>query len=243
MVARAALVLLALVAIPSCGSRTGPDPQEVVAEHLTEVLAAAESDDPAEALALERWLAEDPDRQVRAMAAEVLGRPEPMASTVEALAGALRDSDPLVRTAAALALQRAAPERAVQEALRTGPSDPSDRAAWAAVRLGELEEGDPRRVEAAATLLALVDEALDPLVRARALEALGRVGPPVAARGAARALEDDHWEVRAAAAGALARLAPRESETILRRLAEDDQHRTVRQRARQALKEIEPARP
>lgn len=242
MVARAALVLLALVAIPSCGSRTGPDPQELLAERLTEVLAAAESGDPAEALALERWLAEDPDRQVRAMAAEVLGRPEPMDSTVEALAGGLRDSDPLVRTAAALALSRAAPERALQEALRTGPSDPSDRAAWSAALLGELERGDPRRTEAAATLLALAEEAPDPLIRARALESLGRVGPPLVARAAARALEDDHWEVRAAAAGALARLAPQEAETALRRLATGDPHETVRQRARQALDEVEPPR-
>jgi HEAT repeat protein len=177
----------------------------------------------------------DPVPQVRAEAAELLGRPGAGPGAVEALARAMRDSDALVRSLAGIGLVRADPERALLEALRTGPSDPPDRAAWAAMTLGRpgLEEGGS--AEASLALAALAGGTGDAPARARALEALGGPGRPAVREVPERALGDESWEVRAAAAGALARLQGEAARPRLRDLAAGDPHETVRNRARAAL--------
>jgi HEAT repeat protein len=233
---RAILAILAVMAIPRCSGNSGPDPQGFLAERTTEVLETAEEDGPESTERLVGWLAGDPDRRVRALAAEALGRREATGAATEALAASLRDGDPLVRSAAAMSMAQVAPERALVEALRTGPHDPPDRAAWA---VAVLEEGidDESRGAAALTLAAIVDGAGDPAVRSRALEALGRMGAPSAARVVQRAMDDTSWEVRASAVGALARIVGPEARRALMRVAESDPHPTVRRRARQAIEE------
>jgi HEAT repeat protein len=237
-VCRVALALLALVAISSCTGRTGPDPQEFVAGRLTELQAWAGEAGPSGTGRLERCSEADPVPQVRAEAAELLGRPGAGPGAIEALAEAMRDSDALVRSLAGIGLVRADSERALLEALRTGPADPPDRAAWAALTLGRPDSGDRRGAEAALALTALARGSGDGPARARALEALGRLGRSVAREVPERALGDESWEVRAAAAGALARLQGESARDGLRGLAEGDPHETVRNRARAALKEL-----
>lgn len=209
-----------------------------MARRLTELQAWAGKDGPSGTGRLERCSEADPVPQVRAEAAELLGRPGAGQGAVEALANAMRDSDALVRSLAGIGLARADPERALLEALRTGPADPPDRAAWAALLLGRMEPDDERVPEALLTLAALARGSGDAPARARALEALGRLGGSVARDLPVPALGDESWEVRAAAAGALARLQGEAARDRLDDLAAGDSHETVRNRAHAALDEL-----
>jgi HEAT repeat protein len=157
----------------------------------------------------------DPEGEVRAAAAESLGRIGPLeptvAEAVKALARGLADREWRVCHASAEALGRyeSAARAALPELVRALDSRPKGRserldalARCAAIdALGRL---GPAAAEAAPALTRLLADQ-KPVVRCAAAEALGRIGPAAAPAQAALelALKDDSGDVRTAAAEAL----------------------------------------
>ncbi|MCE6996250.1 fumarate reductase/succinate dehydrogenase flavoprotein subunit [Saccharothrix sp. S26] len=167
--------------------------------------------------ALRRALEESPARSV---ALEVLWALK--LGTAEVYAAALADADHEVRSAALRGLVSLR-ERWLVESLAGDPR--RELRVEVAKGLGSL--GDRG---AAATLGVLADDG-DPLVRAAALEAAGRIGRPAVLQPAARtAATDPAWQVRVGAAWALD-----EPEAVLPLLADGDSD--VRKAAVRALAE------
>ncbi len=117
----------------------------------------------------------------------------------------------------------------------------NEEAGWTALALEALALRRGQARSALAAILEVVEDA-DPVVRARAVLALGRIGSaeePVL-RACRTHLRDNNAEVRAAAARSLGWFGPQAHAAIpeLRNLL-DDRDPVVRDRAKQALQRIE----
>jgi HEAT repeat protein/beta-lactamase regulating signal transducer with metallopeptidase domain len=161
-----------------------------------------------------RGVLEDPDRDVRRAAEEVLGlrppsrnlefpstRPEPATlSELEELGDGLSDPDATARLAAARALGNLADSRSVNVLARHLDDADDDVRQAVAAALGHT--GDPRAVPA---LVAAWPDP-DPDVRARIVSGLGEVGDPAGTDVVLEGLRDRDVDVRSTAAEALGRL-------------------------------------
>ncbi len=198
------------------------DPSARVRERARDALADRSAAEDLEVLAREGL--RRPEPEARRRAADLLARAGPRAAPAgEALADALRDRDPLVREAAAAALGA------------TGHRGQAPAVAAALAR-----EGTPEVAGALLRALAALDpegasrEAARVLARERegppclaALAHLGRVDPPAAEAASAGLLRHPRWEVRLAAAEALAALGsgPPAVEALLAALRREKRRR------------------
>ncbi|MFQ6015580.1 MAG: HEAT repeat domain-containing protein [Anaerolineae bacterium] len=165
---------------------------------------------------------------VRWRVAEALGRiGHPQA--VEALVGALHDSDWHIRDRAALALGNIRDPHALEplvRALRDADWRVRDRAAAA---LGKM--GDARAV--APLIQALHDDDED--VRLRVTAVLGKIGDAQAVQPLIEALHDTDWRVRQEAANVLAKIGREAMEPLIGALCSED--KDVAWRAAKALRQ------
>jgi HEAT repeat protein len=143
-------------------------------------------------------LLEEPEAQVRCMAAERLGHVGD-AVAVEPLARALQDHDPSVRKAAAWSLGTLGDPRAIPLLMNVLDDPNTARREDAVEKLGKAGKGDERVFQR----LILELSASDAGVRARAAQVLGKTGDPRAVNGLRSALNDSLLEVRKAAVEAL----------------------------------------
>lgn len=159
---------------------------------------------PADALPAIAGRLGDADAEVRAQAADTLGRFG--AAAVAALLPACDDPEPRVRASTASAFRAIGPAaREAAPALRAHLTDAAPTVRLnAAAALGAVGADDAATIAALARAL---DDS-DHTVRWGAAQALGRLGPAAAAAGSAleRARSDTHLLVRAAAADTLTRL-------------------------------------
>ena len=185
----------------------------------------AEMGDPRAAAFLVRALKEG-SNLVTADTLVKLGPP-----AVEALAGALKDSDENVRWSCALALGEIRDKRAV-EALVGALKDNSSRVRWVVVEsLGKI---DDKKATSALTEV-LGDE--DKYVREFAAKALGKIGDKSAIKALNDALGDSIWQVRWSVAHALGEIGGREAIEPLIESLKDKEYR-VRRAVAGALNKI-----
>ncbi len=175
---------------------------------------------------------QDGAKEKRVVAVNVLGEIDDPA-VLKPLQSALRDADPLVRTAAAYALAKAGCRPAAPNLVAALKDNERNVRLAAAVALGTL--GDAQTVEPLIKLLTDKDWE----VRGAVLEALGKLGDTRAFQSVAARLEDKDQEVRESAAEALGRVG---NESIVEKLVLTmvDAHSGVRQAAARALTRISP---
>ena len=180
----------------------------------------------------------DKSARVREAAATALGRLEgDAAKAVPELKAALKDPQPVVRSAAAEALRRIAVDKEaaedvasalpeLEQLLKDRDADHLGRAA-AALAIGQV--GAPAAVAAVGTLAdAAADDKAPADVRRAAAEALGRLGADAGAAagrlGSVLSAGDAPPEVRRAAAGALDRFGPAAKPALaaLKKSVDDD---------------------
>jgi len=157
----------------------------------------------------------DKDKDVRADAAEALGKIEDPRA-VEPLIQALKDKDEDVRTDAAEALGKIGDPRAVEPLLQALNDKDEYVRIHAAEALGKI--GDPRAVEP--LLQALNDK--DDRIPGCAAEALGKIGDPRAAEPLIQALEGKSTVQQWEAIEALGNLGDERAIVPLIKLIKDD---------------------
>jgi HEAT repeat protein len=157
--------------------------------------------------------------------AGLLRRADPR--SVPALQRALRGDDRVARRLAAAALVAVGAAEALRGMVLSGSSQTRRAAIW-----GLAELGDPAD---AGRLVSVLLNGEDPLVRARAAAALGRLGAAWAVVALVTALDDAHPRVRANAATALGALGGGQEAL---RAATSDPHRDVRDAATAALRRM-----
>jgi HEAT repeat protein len=187
---------------------------------------------------------DDPVPGVRAAAAQALGvmtRPVAAAAgcedAVRGLAGALHDEEPVVRAAAARALGRAGrtEHAAALAALAGAPGSPPDVAAAAIHALAEMGRAEPG-------VLARAAGHPDPEVVKEAVAAAARLPARAAAELLLSAAGHARWDVRRAAARALATRGEPGLARAVRRLLESEQDPMVVEALGEALRALEGRR-
>lgn len=174
-----------------------------------------------------RALLSDPVGVVRAQAAE-WASDHPSVEILDRLIDLLADPVPLARSSAHDALVRIGAPAAVRLVARIGDL-PADHRAGALLLARTLP--DPRFAEAAQWMAG--DR--DPIVRSRALSLLGALALPETEAVVLAHLQDDDGETRAAAARALAAVAPRTAVRRLPVLLQDAEY-VVRRAAAEGLR-------
>ncbi len=154
-------------------------------------------------------------------------------TAVKPMQGLLRDPDPLVRSAAVYAFERANFQEAIATLIPVLKDTARNVRLAAALALGSV--GDAQAVE---PLIKLLDDK-DWEIRRAALESLGKLGDTRAFPSVARHLDDMDKEVREVAADALGTVG---NESIVEKLVFTmvDAHSGVRQAAARALARIYP---
>lgn len=166
----------------------------------------------------------DPDSLVRLRAAQALGGLE-HDDALSALVGGLQDPDPGVQRAAIEALARRGSPGLARRVAGAMTTKSGESSAEVLLRMGSsgelalvaaLEEGPSDRAAAAAGVLkesgmtewlSAALESIDPEVRLRAVEALGRLGGPDALDGLVTASSDPWERIRSQAAHHLSHMA------------------------------------
>ena len=169
----------------------------------------------------------------RLYAVETLGELRDPRAVQPLIAAVLRDRDPRVREAAALALGKIKDPRAVDALMAALQEDFPGCRIRAANSLGEIKE--PRSIE---TLCTSLKRDIDPDVRRNAAIALRKIGDAGAVPALIDALKDKEWTVRKEAARSLGEIKDNRAMEPLKAAATGDENGEVRKAAQIALEEV-----
>ncbi|MCU0725422.1 MAG: HEAT repeat domain-containing protein [Planctomycetes bacterium] len=202
--------------------RTLSSPDEEERAGVIEVLLSAKDRKAAGRIA-EKMLGDEND-DIRALAAETIGKLEYTEGTTALRTLLARESSALVRKAALQSLYTLLGKTAVPDLLRAVDKDEDSAVrAMAARMIGDLaapEAGDP--------LVAKMADEYDPDVRVALAEALRKIKPAKASGVLIEALEDQHVGVRTEAARALGEMKERKAVgPLVRVLSPDEDSQTL----------------